>query len=42
MRKKRNPQRGIELHHVPHEICTQLSGISQWLAAHPQFNDWVY
>ena len=39
MRKKRNPQRSIELHHVPHEICTQLSGISQWLAAHPHFND---
>ncbi|USE38877.1 hypothetical protein [Endozoicomonas sp. SCSIO W0465] len=42
MRKKRNPQCSMELHYVPHEICSQLSGISQWLDAHPQFNDWIY
>ncbi len=32
----------MELHYVPHEICTQISGISQWLDAHPQFNAWSY
>ncbi len=42
MRKKRNPQCSMELHYVPHEICSQLSGISQWLDTHPQFNDWIY
>ncbi|MBO9497301.1 hypothetical protein J7438_24920 [Thalassotalea sp. G20_0] len=42
MRKKRNPQCSMELHYVPHETCSQLSGISQWLDAHPQFNDWIY
>ena len=42
MRKKRNPQCSMELHYVPHEICSQLFGILQWLNAHPQFNDWIY
>ncbi|MBO9482670.1 hypothetical protein J7439_14750 [Salinisphaera sp. G21_0] len=32
----------MELYYIPHEICSQLSGISQWLDAHPQFNDWIY
>ena len=42
MRKKRNQQCSlnfIDAHHEVHEI---LSGISQWLDAHPQFVDWVY
>ena len=41
MRKKRNQQCSlnfIDAHHEVHEI---LSGISQWLDAHPQFVDWV-
>lgn len=42
MRKKRNPQCSLQLHDIPHEIYTQLSRISQWLDAHPHFNDWVY
>ncbi len=41
MRKKRNPQCSIELVAVPHEICEQLSAISQFLDDHLQFLDWV-
>lgn len=42
MCRKHSPQCSLEIYYVPHEICTQLSGISQWLDAHHQFNEWVY
>ena len=42
MRKKRNSQCSLDLIHLPHEIHDILSGVSQWLDAHPQFVDWVH
>ena len=39
MRKKRNPQCRLNFAVIPHPICEELSGISQWLDAHPQFID---
>ena len=42
MRKKRNPQCRLDLACVPHKICKELSGMSEWLDAHPESIDWVF
>lgn len=42
MRKKRNPQCRLDLARIPHEICDELSSISQWLDAQPECIDWVF
>ena len=42
MRKKRTPQCSPDLPYRDHAIYEEISSLSQWLDAHPQFIDWVF
>ena len=39
MRKKHNPQCRLDLAFIPHEIYEELSSISHWLNARPEYID---
>ncbi len=42
MRKKCSPRCRLDLACVPRHICKELSGMSEWLDAHPESIDWVF
>lgn len=42
MRKKRSPQRRLDLASVPYNICKELSSMSECLGAHPESIDWSF